>query len=99
MIRIELIANRSVQRDLIEALESLGEGFSYTLLPLAHGRARGRYRLGTATWPEENFVLLAYVSPELAREAADKVRGVIKKFPQEGIAFFTLPGGEALGEE
>ena len=37
MKRIELIANRSVETEIIEALEEAIEDFHYTLLPQIHG--------------------------------------------------------------
>jgi len=59
MKRIELIANRSVETEIIEALEGAIEDFHYTLLPQIHGKGKTRYRLGTATWPELNFFLMS----------------------------------------
>ena len=94
MRRIEVIANRSVQEDLILGFEGAIPDFYYSVVPLVHGRGRQRRRLGTATWPEENFLLLAYVS-ETAYGTAREVVGRIKeKFPKEGIKIFSTPADD-----
>ncbi len=90
MKRIELIANRSVQDEVIDGLESAIPDFFYTLVPVVHGRGRQRRRLGSATWPEENFLIIAYVDDEDA-EAVNSVIAELKaRFPIEGIKLFTL---------
>lgn len=91
MRRMEIIANRSVQDDLVDALEGAIPEFYYSLVPLVHGRGRQRRKLGTATWPEENFLLLAYLPDEdcgAAREVVARIKG---KFPKEGIKVFSSP--------
>jgi hypothetical protein len=91
MTRVEIISNRSVQADIEEALESALPGLLYTVIPVVHGRGRARRKLGTPTWPEENFVLIAYVS-ERDAETARSVVGIIKRrFPEEGIKVFEVP--------
>ena len=60
MIRIEIIANQSVQEEIIKNLEAVMPDFCYSLLPLIYGRGKESYKLGTTTWPETNFILLAY---------------------------------------
>ena len=91
MRRIEIIANRSVQDELTIGLEAAIQDFYYTVMPLVHGRGRQRRRLGTATWPEENFLLLAYVSEENAETVRSVVSAVKSKFPKEGIRVFSVP--------
>ncbi len=94
MKRIEIIANRSVQDDMVEALEGAIPDFFYSLLPLVHGRGRQKRRLGTATWPEENFLLLAYVPDAACRKAREVVAEVKRKFPREGIKVFSAPADD-----
>lgn len=96
MKRIEVIANRSVQDNIVDGLEDSIEGIHYTLLPLAHGRGRQQRRLGTATWPEENFLLLAYVPDEKAAAARDVVAKVKARFPKEGIKIFSVPADDVV---
>ena len=88
MKRIEIIANRSVEEEITAALESRIPGLRYTLLPVVHGRGRRDYRLGTATWPEENFMLVSYLEDERAALAEAAVKAVKARFPTEGIKLF-----------
>jgi hypothetical protein len=88
MKRMELIANRSVEAELIDALEEGVADFYYTLLPAVHGRGKAAYRLGTATWPEENFLLISYLDDSEAAEVKALVREVKTRFPGEGIKLF-----------
>ncbi len=90
MKRIELIANRSVQDEVIDGLESAIPDFFYTLVPVVHGRGRQRRRLGSATWPEENFLIIAYVDDEDADAVDAVIAGLKARFPTEGIKLFTL---------
>jgi len=94
MRRIEVIANRSVQDELVEALEGAIPDFFYSLVPLVHGRGHQRRRLGTATWPEENFLLLAYVPDAACRRAREVVAELKRKFPKEGIKVFSVSADE-----
>jgi len=95
MTRIEIIANRSVQDDVVERLESAVEGFYYTVIPVVQGRGRQARRLGSSTWPEENFLLLAYVDDAAAATARTVVSAVKERFPTEGIKYFELKGSGA----
>lgn len=90
MIRIEIIANQSVQEDIVENLEQVIPGFLYTIIPLANGRGKKTYKLGTVTWPETNFILLAYADDELEKTVAHVVRYIKLKFPEEGIKLFIM---------
>ena len=38
MYRIEIIANKSVEDDITEALEQYVEGILYTVIPMVYGR-------------------------------------------------------------
>lgn len=94
MLRIEIIANRSVQDDIIEGLESAIENFFYTVVPIVQGRGRQKRRLGTPTWPEENFLLIAYLPEEALPLVRETVGGVKSRFPAEGIKLFSIRGAE-----
>lgn len=90
MTRLEIIANRSVQADIEEALERAVPGILYTEIPVVHGRGQVRRKLGTPTWPEENFLLIAYLpegDAELARGAVERIR---EDFSQEGVVVFQV---------
>lgn len=92
MTRIEIIANRSVQEDIVDGLESVIEGFYYTVVPVVHGRGGAARMLGTATWPEENFMLVAYVGDEVAEVAGRVIARVKERFPTEGVKLFMIGG-------
>ncbi|HSV56323.1 MAG TPA: hypothetical protein VLH39_04355, partial [Magnetospirillaceae bacterium] len=85
MKRLEIVANKSVRDELVDALERALPDFYYTIVPLVHGQGRQRRRLGTATWPEENFLLLAYLPDAACRAARDATAAVKRRFPKEGI--------------
>ena len=90
MIRIEIIANQSVYPELIANLEACLPDFLYTSIPLAYGRGRDSYKLGDSTWPETNFVLIAYADDAVEQKVAQIVRYIKLKFPTEGIKLFIL---------
>ena len=91
MKRLEIIANRSVQEDIIQNLESYIDGFFYTLIPVVHGRGKQQYRLGTAIWPEENCIIITYLDDDIAAEAAELAAAVKAKHPGEGVKVFVVP--------
>ncbi|MDR1301042.1 MAG: hypothetical protein LBK43_01030 [Treponema sp.] len=93
MKRMELIANRSVKEELIGVLEQGISDFYYTLLPEVHGRGETAYRLGTATWPEENFMLISYLENHEADRANTLVQEVKARFSGEGIKLFFMEAG------
>ncbi len=90
MKRMEIMANRSVQTEIQEGLESAIDDFYYTVLPVVHGRGRQRRRLGTPTWPEENFLLISYLDDADALRASATIAGIKRAFPNEGIKIFTI---------
>ena len=90
MKRLELIANRSVESEIVEALEKNIKDFFYTLLPQINGRGKTKYRMGTATWPELNFLLISYLEDDDAIKAQEAVRAVKEQFPNEGIKMFMM---------
>ena len=90
MKRLELIANRSVEKEIIEALEENIQGFFYTLIPELHGRGKSKYRLGTATWPEMNFLLISYLDDDAANKTLSVIQEVKERFPREGIKLFLM---------
>lgn len=92
--RIEIIANQSVEDDITELLEEEIPEIEYTLIPTVHGRGRNAKKLGTSTWPEQNFLLFAYLSLENARKAKAIIEAVKAKFSGEGISFFAAEEAE-----
>lgn len=90
MYRIEIISNKSVEEDITQALEQYIPGILYTVIPLAYGRGKSSYKLGTTTWPETNFVLTSYIEDSELQTAKAVIKGVKEKFPDEGIKLFAI---------
>ncbi len=85
MKRLEIIANQAIEEDIIEALETVGHGESFTYFHPVFGRGRKGRREGSAVWPETNVMFLVYVKKKTAEEFLELMRGIKEKFPEEGI--------------
>ncbi|MGN0729617.1 PG0541 family transporter-associated protein [Treponema sp.] len=90
MIRVEIIANQSMQEKIVNNLEAAIPGFLYTVIPLVHGRGKKSRKLGTTTWPETNVIIIAYCSDEQEKTVRTVVQYIKEKFPDEGIKIFVL---------
>ena len=90
MKRLELIANKSVQEEIVKTLEAGVAGLRYTLIPVAHGRGPDDWKLGTTVWPEENFILITYQDDETVQWILELVASLKKQFPREGITVWTV---------
>lgn len=86
--RAEIISNQSVEEDIIELLEQEIPDIQYTIFPDVHGRGIRSKKLGSAAWPEQNFVLYAYIDKEGAQKIKAIIAAVKQKFPNEGISLF-----------
>ena len=94
MIRIEIIANHSVEENILDALKYEGVGKYYTKYPTIYGVGTSGPRMGDSIWPEENFALVIWCDEEEARGIERAVAFVKKRFPDEGIKLFGLPETE-----
>lgn len=92
MIRVEVIANRSVQEDFFEKLRNAGIGSHYTLFPEVHGAGDAGPRRGDHIWPEENFVWVSYLDREDALVIRRIVDDLRERFPDEGLRLFASQG-------
>jgi hypothetical protein len=90
MKRIEIIANHSVEENILEALKKEDAGKYYTKYPGIFGIGSAGPRMGDAVWPEENFALVIWCEEEEARALERAVASVKEKFPGEGIKIFGL---------
>ena len=88
MRRMEIIANQSVEENVLEALAEEGAGKYYTKIPHIYGVGTSGPRMGDAIWPEENFSLLIYCEEEEAKAVRRAVDAVKAKFPDEGVKLF-----------
>ncbi|MDR2747093.1 MAG: hypothetical protein LBB77_06545, partial [Treponema sp.] len=91
MVRIEIIANHSVEENILEAFSGEGVGKFYTKYPNVFGIGNSGPRMGDAVWPEENFALIIWCEEDEARGIARAVAAVKKQFPDEGIRIFGIP--------
>lgn len=94
MYRVEIISNKSVEEDIIEALEQYVPDILYTTVPLVYGRGGSSYKLGTATWPETNFVMVSYIQDSDLAMVKAVIKGVKEKFSGEGIKLFIVRAEE-----
>jgi nitrogen regulatory protein PII len=90
MIRIEIVANRSVEENILEALAKKEVGKHYTMIPSVLGVGACGPRMGTAVWPEENFALIIWCEEEEAQEIQQVITKIKEKFPGEGIKLFGI---------
>jgi hypothetical protein len=90
MLRIEIIANHSVEENILEALISEDVGKYYTKYPNILGVGSTGPRMGDSVWPEENFALIIWCEIEEARAIERAIAKVKEKFPGEGIKVFGL---------
>ena len=88
MRRIEIIANHSVEENVLESLKEHGVGKYYTLYPNVTGVGSCGPRMGDAVWPELNLALVIWCEEEEARGIALAIEDVKKKYPDEGIKIF-----------
>ena len=91
MLRIEIIANHSVEENVMDALKDHGVGKYYTLYPNVAGVGGCGPRMGDSVWPEQNFSLVIWCEEEEARSIYQAVAEVKEKYPDEGIKIFGLP--------
>jgi hypothetical protein len=90
MFRLEIIANHSVEENILEALIKEDAGKYYTKYPSILGVGSAGPRMGDAVWPEENFALIIWCEEEEARAIQRAIDSVKEKFPDEGIKLFGL---------
>ena len=91
MIRLEIIANHSVEENILDALKYEGVGKYYTKYPGIFGIGSSGPRMGDAIWPEENFAMVIWCDEEEAQGIERAVAFVKKRFPDEGVKLFGLP--------
>jgi len=94
MIRLEIIANHSVEENILEALNKEGAGKYYTKYPGIFGVGSSGPRMGDAVWPEENFAMVIWCDEEEAAAVQRAITFIKGRFPEEGIKLFGMPQGE-----
>lgn len=90
MRRVEIMAAQAIQQDILDAFALFEVPPQYTIIPSAHGRGHTSPKLGDATWPEENFILIMYCEDAVVERIERSLDLVKKKYDHEGIGFFVL---------
>jgi hypothetical protein len=90
VIRIEIIANHSVEENILEAFQHEKIAAYYTRFPGVFGVGTSGPRMGDAIWPEENFVIVVWCEEAEAAGVERAVASVKKYFPDEGIKLFKM---------
>jgi hypothetical protein len=90
MIRVEIIANHSVEENILEAFQAEGVAKYYTKFPTVFGVGSSGPRMGDAVWPEENFCIAVWCEKEEAESIERALAAVKQQFPDEGIKLFKL---------
>ena len=89
-MRLEIIANHSVEENILESLKDHAVGKYYTLFPNVNGVGKCGPRMGDSIWPEQNFALVIWCEKEEAAEIQKAVTEVKEKYPDEGIKVFGI---------
>lgn len=90
LYRCEIIANNSVQDDIVDVLEAACPDILYSILPTVYGRGENDRKLGSTTWPETNFILIAYATENMLQSIKNAVQAVKERFSGEGIKLFIV---------
>ncbi|WP_147633899.1 PG0541 family transporter-associated protein [Treponema pectinovorum] len=95
MTRCEVIANQSVQEEIVLLLEEHLPHALYTIIPTVMGRGKKTSKLGNSIWPETNFILLTYVEDNDVSAVKAIIAAVKEKFKGEGIKLFCIKAEDA----
>lgn len=90
MKRIEIIANRAVEENIMEKLADASVAKNYTKYPVVYGVGRSGPKMGDSIWPEENFAIVIWCDEAEAETISACIVAVKEKFPDEGIKLFML---------
>ena len=90
MTRCEIIANQSVQDEIVSLMEEHIPGVLYTIIPTVVGRGKNSYKMGSASCPETNFLLVSYVADENLPKMRAIIKAVKERFTDEGIKLFVV---------
>jgi hypothetical protein len=89
-VRIEIVANLTIEENIMDELRTEGVAKFYTKLPSVSGVGRQGPRMGDSVWPEENFIMVVWCGMDEALGIERAVNRVKKDFPNEGIKLFGL---------
>jgi hypothetical protein len=90
MIRVEIIANHSVEENILEAFQAEDVAKYYTKFPAVFGVGSSGPRMGDAIWPEENFAIVVWCEKDEAEGIERAIAVVKQQFPDEGVKLFKM---------
>lgn len=90
MVRLEIVSNISLEDELFNALEEASINFYYTKLSGVKGKGDQGERQADSIWPQENFLLIAYLEEAEADKIIEIVYDVKCNFPKEGINVYKV---------
>jgi hypothetical protein len=90
MIRVEIIANHSVEENILEAFQVEGVAKYYTKFPSIFGVGSAGPRMGDAIWPEENFAIVVWCEKDEVEGIERAIAAVKQQFPDEGVKLFKM---------
>ena len=91
MNRIEIVFSQALEEDVLAALKKIPDALFFTLIPGVKGRGYSTPNMGDSVWPEFNELIIIYCpSDSGAAEIEAAVGRIRKRFPTEGIAFFSM---------
>lgn len=91
--RLDIIANQSVEEDIIDQLVAVGHGEEFTYLHPVYGRGGSGRREGSAIWPETNVMFIVYLEEDQALALAGRIARMKEQFPNEGIRCWLSDAG------
>jgi hypothetical protein len=94
MERIEIIANKSIEENIVESFEHHGVPPYYTVIPVTHGEGKSGPKRGDHIWPEENVIFILYCSDEVGAKVRESITYLKDRFPDEGIKIFAIKAEE-----
>lgn len=90
MKRVEIIFSQSIEDDILESLKDIPAAQFFTLIPGVRGQGYSTPKMGSSVWPEVNELMIVYCDDESARAIESRLGKVRERYPNEGLAIFTL---------
>ena len=93
MKRVEIIANNSVEEDILKELTLSIKNFMYTKINGVHGVGKTEPKMGSSIWPEENFILIVYCDDQQETAVRQCIEKIKKIHTIDGIKYFVISSG------
>jgi len=90
MKRMELIADRTIENEIINTLRDNINGFYYSLLPQIPGNEKPDYSSKKGIWTNLHFLLISFLEDDEAYKAKIIINDFIQQFPNEKIKLYLM---------